>query len=167
MNYCQDCGRSFKTVQGLLGHRRMVHGMSDTSEVVAAPVAAPVHQQVALEESVRASTERLDRIEVKLDEIVMMPPSLGEPHDHTTCQTCKHHENAVYESVVAHYEQIPGVTEARNLSGLQITVSNFPYPELLPKQGVLSQLTDRQLRDAINGLLLTAKERGLVGTHDV
>jgi len=29
MNYCEYCRREFKTVQGLLGHQRMVHDRGD------------------------------------------------------------------------------------------------------------------------------------------
>jgi len=166
MHYCDYCQRNFKTVQGLIGHQRMMqHG--DT-EVVAAPVPAPVPGPVAapvpgpvpapMEGAARAAIDRLNTIEGKLDEVVMVTRQLSEdvqPHNHDVCLICKDHESAVYESVVAHYEQIPGVTDARKLleqgdsrmsdkvtitnipanlmpTG-KIRVTNFPYPELLEK----------------------------------
>jgi len=62
MHYCEQCQRSFKTVQGLLGHQRMAHNSSGEpmqSVAVMRTMAGPVE-------------ERLDRIEGLLGKILTL-----------------------------------------------------------------------------------------------
>jgi len=58
MHYCEHCHRSFKTVQGLLGHQRMAHN-SSSGELM---------QSVA----VGSVEERLDRIEGLLGKVLTL-----------------------------------------------------------------------------------------------
>jgi len=47
VHYCDYCQRDFKTVQGLLGHQRMGQCVSDTPEVLGAPVSTNAVQPLS------------------------------------------------------------------------------------------------------------------------
>jgi len=61
MHYCEHCQRSFKTVQGLLGHQRMAHNSSSGEPM----------QSVAVMKTMSGCVEeRLDRIEGLLGQVL-------------------------------------------------------------------------------------------------
>jgi len=75
MHYCEHCQRSFKTVQGLLGHQRMAHN-SGSGE--------PMQSVAVMKTSVEERLERIEgllwrmKILVSAVAVGIMPGSLEE-----------------------------------------------------------------------------------------
>jgi len=75
MHYCEHCQRSFKTIQGLLGHQRMAHN-SGSGE--------PMQSVAVMKTSVEERLERIEgllwrmKILVSAVAVGIMPGSLEE-----------------------------------------------------------------------------------------
>lgn len=121
MEYCEQCERSFKSVQGLLGHNRMKHNGSTPEDSVEN---RPSNEPQLLEQ-IQWQLERIEELEKVSSLVDQMKAAAIEDHKHgmsdPECPGCitivRESLNAAEQKgvarMVAYYEAIPRVTAQR------------------------------------------------------
>jgi len=109
MHYCDDCRREFKSVQGLLGHQRMMHNAgqnkSERSASIEGTDTVQRHQHQAGGEGAMEIAEGLERI------AILEQQRVNDARRYELRIKVSRKEGI--KTAAAYYENIDGVTELR------------------------------------------------------